>query len=106
MESTSDEETLRLSDLEEQFPSKPCEYMESSGSTVPALSVSDNHHRNILNDITGFEHPRFSADRPIACYVDGCCYRFKRIYDLQRHISSFHSTGVQVDIEPEEVPVH
>jgi uncharacterized Zn-finger protein len=106
MESNSDEETLKLSDLEEQFPEIAPEMVQQTELTAPTIPTQQNHTSDILNDLTGFEHPRFSADRPIACYVDGCCYRFKRIYDLQRHILSFHSTGVHADVELEEVSVH
>jgi uncharacterized Zn-finger protein len=83
----------------------PEEELNAEGNELPLQPILASS--NILNDLTGFGHSRFSTERPISCYVDGCSYRFKRIYDLQRHVLSFHSMGMEMDIrDADEVFAH
>jgi hypothetical protein len=76
-----------------------CTEIPSSVTEIPMQPTVPLQTTSILNDLTGFGHSRFSADRPIPCYVDQCAYRFKRIYDLQRHVLTYHSMGVTMDEE-------
>ncbi|CAG8639313.1 2859_t:CDS:1, partial [Acaulospora morrowiae] len=47
-----------------------------------------NRHVSKLEHLTGFGYER---GRKIECTVEGCKYKFKRQYDLSRHLKSMHS---------------
>ena len=60
----------------------------SSTTTPPPTPPPD-----VMNELTGmvYANPEKSG-RHVTCTVPGCLYRFKRLYDLHRHLISGHST--------------
>ena len=63
--------------------------------------VKKKHKEPVVLDtltlLTGYEHPKVSMNRPIACTIKGCDYRFNRDYDLKRHVESFHDSTLMPD---------
>ncbi|EEB05072.2 RNA polymerase III transcription factor tfiiia [Schizosaccharomyces japonicus yFS275] len=53
------------------------------------------HAQEIVKTLTGF---RYEDDRDICCVVPDCPYRFKRMYDLSRHVASMHPEVPLVDV--------
>ncbi|CAJ0748829.1 18803_t:CDS:2 [Entrophospora sp. SA101] len=48
-----------------------------------------NHETTELECLTGYNYE--NSGRMISCTIEGCLYLFKREYDLDRHLKSFHN---------------
>lgn len=66
------------------------EQQESGEPEEPSNEVN-------IRELTGLEY----EERQIPCSVDGCLYRFTRVYDLERHLKKIHPEIVQEDDEDE-----
>ncbi|EPY50312.1 RNA polymerase III transcription factor tfiiia [Schizosaccharomyces cryophilus OY26] len=66
-------------------PNSPVSFFEDTCKVD--LSHTSSNVEQVVNQLTGYG---YEDNRLFPCLVPGCEYRFKRLYDLQRHGTSYH----------------